>query len=151
MASEAGRAFAAEYAGRPATPVAVVVPAFDESESVGRVVRAVPPGSAAWATEVILVDDGSTDGTERQARTAGALVCRLPVNLGQGQALRLGYRLARDRGAVVIATVDADGQFDPGELPALVGSAGHRGGGLRQRIPAPRSGRDDRPGRGGSG
>ena len=55
-----------------------------------------------------------------RARAAGALVCRLPVNLGQGQAFRLGYRLARDRGATLIATVDADGQFDPGELPALV-------------------------------
>src|SRR5262249_817930 len=62
----------------------------------------------------------STDGTEDRARAAGALVCRLPENLGQGQALRLGYRLARDRGAAMIATVDADGQFDPAELPDLV-------------------------------
>jgi glycosyltransferase involved in cell wall biosynthesis len=71
-------------------------------------------------TEVLLVDDGSTDRTRQEARSAGALVCRLPFNLGQGQALRLGYRLARKRGASVIATVDADGQFDPGEVPALV-------------------------------
>jgi glycosyltransferase involved in cell wall biosynthesis len=71
-------------------------------------------------TEVLLIDDGSTDRTGQEARSAGALVCRLPVNLGQGQALRLGYQLARERGACVIATVDADGQFDPGEVPGLV-------------------------------
>jgi glycosyltransferase involved in cell wall biosynthesis len=70
--------------------------------------------------EVLLIDDGSTDRTGQEARSAGALVCRLAVNLGQGQALRLGYRLARERGASVIATLDADGQFDPGEVPALV-------------------------------
>jgi glycosyltransferase involved in cell wall biosynthesis len=88
--------------------------------SVGGVVRAVPRQMSGLASEVIVVDDGSSDGTEEQARAAGALVCRLPVNLGQGQALRLGYRLAVDRGATVIATVDADGQFDPGELLHLV-------------------------------
>ena len=68
----------------------MVVPAFDEAMSVGDVVRAVPRQMSGLASEVIVVDDGSTDGTEEQARAAGALVCRLPVNLGQGQALRLG-------------------------------------------------------------
>jgi glycosyltransferase involved in cell wall biosynthesis len=99
----------------------VVIAAFDEAESVAGVIGAVPRQICGLASEVILVDDGSADGTEHRARVAGALVCRLSVNLGQGRALRLGYRLARDRGAAVIATVDADGQFDPGELPSLVG------------------------------
>jgi glycosyltransferase involved in cell wall biosynthesis len=47
-------------------------------------------------------------------------VCRVPINIGQGSAFRLGYRVARLRGARFIATADADGQFDPRELPALV-------------------------------
>jgi glycosyltransferase involved in cell wall biosynthesis len=120
VAAEAGRVFAREFGTLPGAPIAVVVAAFDEAESVAGVMRAVPRRMCGLASEVVLVDDGSTDGTGDRARAAGALVCRLPVNLGQGQALRLGYRLARDRGASVIATLDADGQFDPAELPALV-------------------------------
>jgi glycosyltransferase involved in cell wall biosynthesis len=116
----AARTFEVQYGDRPAAPIAVVIPALDEDESVGAVVRSVPTRMCGLATEVLLIDDGSSDRTGEEARSAGALVCRLPVNLGQGQALRLGYRLARERGASVIATVDADGQFDPGEVPALV-------------------------------
>ena len=83
----------------PGRAIVVVMPAFNEAESVHDVVGAVPRRICGLASEVIVIDDGSTDGTGRQARAAGALVCRLPVNLGQGQALRLGYRLARERGA----------------------------------------------------
>jgi glycosyltransferase involved in cell wall biosynthesis len=118
---EARRAFGEEFGGRPGAPIAVVIPAYNEAESVGGVVGTVPDRICGLDSEVILVDDGSSDGTPGQAGAAGALVCRLPVNLGQGQALRLGYRLARDRGASLIATLDADGQFDPGELTRLVG------------------------------
>lgn len=84
------------------------------------VVGAVPETISGLKTETILVDDGSTDGTADIARRAGARVCRLSVNLGQGNAFRLGYRLARERGADIICTADADGQFDPAELPRLV-------------------------------
>jgi glycosyltransferase involved in cell wall biosynthesis len=118
--AEAARTFEVEYGDCSAAPIAVVIPALNEDESVGAVVRSVPARMCGLDTEVLLIDDGSTDRTSQEARSAGALVCRLPVNLGQGQALRLGYRLARERGASVIATVDADGQFDPGEVPALV-------------------------------
>jgi glycosyltransferase involved in cell wall biosynthesis len=119
LVAEAAREFAADYGG-PGAPIAVIMPAYNEAESVQDVVKAVPRRICGLGSEVIVIDDGSTDGTGRQARSAGALVCRLPVNLGQGQALRLGYRLARERAAELIATVDADGQFDPGELPTLI-------------------------------
>ena len=119
--ADAARAFELEYHDRPAAPIAVVIPALNEDESVGAVVRSVPARMCGLDADVLLVDDGSSDRTGQEARSAGALVCRLPVNLGQGQALRLGYRLARQRGAAVIATIDADGQFDPAEVPALVG------------------------------
>lgn len=118
--AEAARTFEVEYGECPAAPIAVVIPALNEDQSVGAVVRSVPARMSGLDTEVLLIDDGSTDRTTQEARSAGALVCRLPVNLGQGRALRLGYRLAGKRGASVIATVDADGQFDPGEIPALV-------------------------------
>jgi glycosyltransferase involved in cell wall biosynthesis len=120
LLAEAARTFGAEYGVCPGAPIAVVIPALNEDESVGAVVRSVPTRMCGLDTEVVLIDDGSTDRTGEEARSAGALVCRLPINLGQGQALRLGYRLARERGASVIATVDADGQFDPGDVPALV-------------------------------
>jgi glycosyltransferase involved in cell wall biosynthesis len=71
-------------------------------------------------TETIVVVDGSTDDTAVAARRAGVMVCDVPVNRGQGAALRLGYRLARQRGARYIATLDADGQYDPAELATVV-------------------------------
>jgi glycosyltransferase involved in cell wall biosynthesis len=120
IAEEAAQAFLAEYGAGPGAPIVVVIPALDEAASVAAVVAAVPAQIGGLQTEVLVVDDGSTDGTESRARHSGARVCRLPVNLGQGQAFRLGYRLARERGATLIATADADGQFDPAELPALV-------------------------------
>jgi glycosyltransferase involved in cell wall biosynthesis len=109
------------HPGGTGAPVAVVVAAYDEEATVAEVVRSVPASAAGLATEVIVVVDGATDSTAPEAAGAGALVCEVPVNRGQGAALRLGYHLARLRGADVIATLDADGQYDPAELDAVVG------------------------------
>jgi len=120
IADEAARRYLEEYAGRPVADVVLVIPALNEERSVGDVVRALPAQVCGLNTDALVVDDGSTDATAEEARRAGATVCSLPVNLGQGAAFRLGYRLARERRARFIATADADGQFDPGELPALI-------------------------------
>jgi glycosyltransferase involved in cell wall biosynthesis len=101
-------------------PVAVVIPAYNEEPTVAAVVSAIPSELAGQATEVIVVVDGSTDATAGAAASAGALVCDVPVNQGQGLVFRLGYWLARKRGAQVIATIDADGQYDEGELEGVV-------------------------------
>jgi glycosyltransferase involved in cell wall biosynthesis len=68
----------------------------------------------------IVVDDGSTDATVESARSAGAAAVRLPLNRGQGAALRTGYRLALATGADVVITMDADGQHEASELPRLL-------------------------------
>ncbi len=117
----AATAFRAEYGDRPAAPVTVLMAALNEVESVASVIADVPRSVCGLATECVVVDDGSSDGTAEAARSAGAMVCRLETNLGQGQALRLGYRLACERGSTAIVTMDADGQFEASELERLVG------------------------------
>jgi glycosyltransferase involved in cell wall biosynthesis len=112
--------FAAHPPGAGA-PVAIVIPAYNEEPTVAAVVRAIPDEMAGQPAEVIVVVDGSTDATAAQAREAGALVCDVPVNRGQGTVYWLGYWLARQRGAKVIATIDADGQYEEAELEHVVG------------------------------
>jgi glycosyltransferase involved in cell wall biosynthesis len=119
IADEAAAAFAAAHPA-PGAEIAVVIPALNEEDAVADVVKMVPETICGLSVETILVDDGSRDETQVRAEAAGALVCRLPINLGQGTAFRTGYRVARERGARIICTADADGQFDPQELPALV-------------------------------
>ncbi len=101
-------------------PLAVVIPAYNEEPTVADGGPESPGEAAGLRTEVIVVVDGARDGTAERAPRAGALVCDVPVNRGQGAALRLGYWLARARGAQVIATIDADGQYEPGELDRVV-------------------------------
>jgi Glycosyl transferase family 2 len=115
----AGAFLAAHPAGRGA-PIAVVIPAYNEEPTVSAVVTGIPAELAGLATEVIVVVDGAADGTAAAAAAAGALVCDVPVNRGQGLVFKLGYWLARARGAEVIATIDADGQYEPLELERLV-------------------------------
>jgi glycosyltransferase involved in cell wall biosynthesis len=114
-------AFHTEYADRPLTPVVLVIAAYNEAKSIAAVVRDVPAEVCGLAVSVVVVDDGSADGTADIARGAGALVCRPSRNRGQGAALRLGYLLARTGGAQYIATSDADGQYEAQELDRIVG------------------------------
>jgi glycosyltransferase involved in cell wall biosynthesis len=103
----------------PAEPrLLVIVPALNEREalpSVVREIRETNPGA-----DVLVIDDGSTDDTAARAWEAGALVASLPYNLGVGGAMRTGFRYALDHGYDMAAQVDADGQHNPGDLPALV-------------------------------
>jgi hypothetical protein len=116
----AAAAFLQRWVPGAGTPIAVVIAAFNEEHTVAGVVRDVPEVVCGLETEVIVVADGALDRTAAQALSAGALVCDVPVNRGQGAALALGYRLARARGAQLIATVDADGQYEPRELERMV-------------------------------
>jgi len=96
-----------------------IVPARNEEGAIGGVVReirAFDPG-----LDVVVIDDGSTDGTAELAAAAGAVVLRLPFNLGIGGAVQTGFKYALDHGYDVAVRLDGDGQHDPAELPKLTG------------------------------
>ena len=116
----AARAFLGTHAPGLGAPLAIVIPAYNEEPTVAGVVAEIPRDAAGLKLEVIVVVDGARDATASKAAGAGALVCEVPVNRGQGAALRLGYWLARARGARVIATIDADGQYEPDEIGRVV-------------------------------
>jgi glycosyltransferase involved in cell wall biosynthesis len=124
----AAAAFLAAHPPGLGAPLAVVIPAYNEEPTVAEVIGEIPAQAAGLSAEVIVVVDGAKDATAERAAASGALVCDVAVNRGQGAALRLGYWLARVRGAQVIATIDADGQYEPLELarviePILAGEA----------------------------
>jgi glycosyltransferase involved in cell wall biosynthesis len=97
----------------------VVVPAYNEEATVAAVVR----GVIASGLDVIVVDDGSGDRTSQEAAAGGAIVVRLPFNLGVGGALRCGFRWAVANGYDAVVQCDADGQHDPSELHHLIAAA----------------------------
>ncbi|QKJ20031.1 glycosyltransferase family 2 protein [Microbacterium hominis] len=102
----------------PANNLLVVVPALNEQESVATVVEGIR--AAVPQAEVVVIDDGSSDATAEVARAAGAIVLRLPYNLGVGGAMRAGFRYARDHGHEIVVQVDADGQHDPAYIAELL-------------------------------
>ena len=119
---QALREIAAIYGERATAlpPVALVIPAYNEEGAVGPVVAALPRTVCGLDTEVIVVADGCVDATVKEADEAGAIVADVAVNRGQGAALRLGYRIAREGGATYIVTTDADGQYNPLEIGSLL-------------------------------
>jgi glycosyltransferase involved in cell wall biosynthesis len=117
---DAARAFLEAHPPGQGAPLAIVIPAYNEEPTVAEVIGEVPAEAAGLALEVIVVVDGAKDETAREARSAGALVCDVTVNRGQGAALKLGYWLARARGADIIATIDADGQYETAEISRVV-------------------------------
>jgi flavin-dependent dehydrogenase len=92
-----------------------VIPVFDEAATIaGLVERAASHGT------VIVVDDGSADGSAEAAAAAGAIVVRSPRRRGKGAALRVGFNEALCRGAQRVITLDGDGQHDPDDIPRLL-------------------------------
>jgi hypothetical protein len=113
-------AFAEAYPDLKLQPLVIVIAALNEADNIGAVLDEVPHQIADLPVSLLVIDDGSTDGTTEVAQRHGALVCTLKVNRGHGVALRLGYRIAREGGARYIGTLDGDGQWDPADLPAMV-------------------------------
>jgi len=97
--------------------VLVIVPAWNEQGSVAATVEEIRATNPT--VDVLVVDDGSLDATAAEAARAGALVCRLPFNVGVGGAMRAGYRYAIRHDYDVAVQIDADGQHDPRFLAKL--------------------------------
>jgi glycosyltransferase involved in cell wall biosynthesis len=113
-------------ASRPAEvpgdgPVLLFLPAHDEAATVGEVVARVPTTVHGRRVDCLVIDDGSRDDTARVAAGAGAEVLVHERNLGLGATVRHGLAEGRRRGASAVAFCDADDEYDPGDLAAMVG------------------------------
>jgi glycosyltransferase involved in cell wall biosynthesis len=107
------------------TPRSVaIVPAFQERASIARVVEDIRRLSSA---DVVVIDDGSGDGTAAEAVRAGARVITLPFNLGIGSAVQTGYMAAQEGNFDIAIQVDGDGQHPAEEIDRLIAALGETG------------------------
>jgi glycosyltransferase involved in cell wall biosynthesis len=96
--------------------LAVIIPALNAARTVGNVVTE----ARKHHEPVVVIDDGSTDGTGDVARAAGAIVLRHEVNRRKGAALKTGFAWALENGCNAVITLDADGQHLPSEIPKFI-------------------------------
>ena len=101
-----------------APQVLIIVPAYNEERSLPRVLAAIKEKAPAY--DVLVVNDGSSDGTSGAARAGGASVIDLSFNLGIGGAIQTGFKYALRQGYRLVVQVDADGQHPPEEIQKLV-------------------------------
>ena len=99
----------------------ILIPAFNEAESIAQVIRSMPDQiEGITQIQVLVVDDGSKDDTAVLAREAGAMVVSHPYNQGVGKAFNTGLTTALEMGADIMVNIDADGQFSPADTPLLI-------------------------------
>ncbi|MET4093478.1 glycosyltransferase family 2 protein [Arthrobacter sp. UYCu712] len=107
----------------PFTRALVIMPAWNEAESVAATVREVLAQPVSY--DVLVVNDGSTDATSAAAAAAGAQVLELPFNIGVGGAMRAGFKYAQRHGYDAVIQVDADGQHDPRDIQRVLDGLAH--------------------------
>ena len=122
ITGEAPRLFPEEGIDRPrrieptCPKIIATIPCYNEAPFVAEMVRQ----ARRHVDQVIVVDDGSQDGTSSAARAAGALIVRHGVNKGYGEAIRSCFEAARSNGTSIMVTIDGDNQHLPGEINTLV-------------------------------
>jgi glycosyltransferase involved in cell wall biosynthesis len=103
-----------------------LIPAFNEAPHIAKVVE----GARQHVAEVVVIDDGSVDGTADIARTAGATCLQSPINCGKASALRTGLAFAREHNFTYVITLDGDGQHLPEDIPIMLRVAKETGADL---------------------
>jgi glycosyltransferase involved in cell wall biosynthesis len=122
--------------------ICALIPAFNEAPYIANVVER----ALQHVAEVVVIDDGSVDGTADIARTAGATCLQLPKNQGKASALRAGIAYAREHNFTHVITLDGDGQHLPEDIPVIIRAAEETGADLiigarsfdRALMPGPR-------------
>lgn len=104
--------------GPQAGRAVVIIPAYNEESCIGSVVSEIREYSPDL--DIVVVNDGSSDGTAREARKHGAAVLDLPINLGVGEAVQAGFLYAYEQGYEAAVRCDADGQHRPAEVGGLL-------------------------------
>lgn len=117
---EAMADYSARYGNHRFAPVVVLIAAYNEQDAIPAVLDGMPTECNGLAVDTLVVVDGASDSTAEVSLQHGAYTCIAPRNRGQGAALRLGYRLAAQRGARYVVTTDADGQYEIEEMPRLL-------------------------------
>lgn len=101
--------------------LAILIPALNEEQTIGKVIDSIPKHfHGIDELQIIVVDDGSTDKTGEIARSKGAMIVRHKKNQGVGKSFQDGLEKALEIKANILATIDADGQFDTGEIEKLI-------------------------------
>ena len=106
------------YGGRVDSSILVIIPAYNEEDSLSSVIDSVRV-NAPFA-DIVVVNDGSIDATPSIARAKGVMLLDLPYNLGIGGAVQTGYKFAEEQGYGVAVQVDGDGQHPAAAVPELV-------------------------------
>jgi len=100
--------------------ILVIIPAYNEENAIVDVIKKIPPEVSGYITNILVVDDGSTDETAKKAKEAGAMVCSHNKNMGLGISFGTGISYAIKLQPAVMVNIDADGQFDSSDIPRLV-------------------------------
>jgi glycosyltransferase involved in cell wall biosynthesis len=96
--------------------ICILIPAYNAQDTLGSVLKKIEP----LKSDIVVVDDGSSDETKRLASENRVRLLKHPLNLGKGAALRTGFQYILERGYRLVITLDADGQHDPADIPSLL-------------------------------
>ncbi|MBF0353677.1 MAG: glycosyltransferase family 2 protein [Alphaproteobacteria bacterium] len=101
-------------------PVMIVIPALNEADSLESLLPRLPRQINGREVNVLVIDDGSSDGTSQVALRHGCIVARNPINRGQGAASRVGYRILAQQGVEIGVTMDGDNQHRPEDIGPMI-------------------------------